>query len=428
MSSLLKEFNVDLNDDKVDITKLNLFQDKNKLDEVRKKIITTLLDSNIALTSDYVVSVINNQVANYNLTKAEKNDLYNLIDNEMNGFGPLTEVLKDANITAIMVNSPTDVYLEADGEIIKDESITFINNDHILRTIKKLVEPIGYIIKDTTTSIETKLLDGSKINCLLPPISEGPILTIKKQNIAISTMEDLIRVGTLTTYMAEFLAAAITAKLKILVVGDESSGKTNLIASLINVLPENCRIVALETESEIKVTNHHLIRLDTENKATQNNLITINRIFDNARKFMPENFAIGEIDQTNCFEVLNLMNSTNSGVITSIYASNALDAFTKISCFSLISQPNLTENIINQYLRGLDLIIKIEKLPDNKHKITSISEITGTQELKIKEIFAYKKNSNQETSGEFIMYKFIPETYQKIKKQGINSLDNIFKN
>jgi len=215
----------------------NEFPNKVLLDKLRNKIIQNLIDNNINNSesmNDFVKTQIDKTIEGYDLTNPERNYLYNLIDNEINGYGPLTELLGDKSLTEIMVNGANEIYIELDGQIIRDNSVSFINNDHIVRVIQRLISPIGKTIDAAHPMVDARLEDGSRLNAVLPPLSlKGPILTIRKFKPELANIEDFLRTGTLTPYMARFLEACVHAKLNMIVVGGTGSGKTT-ITNLLN--------------------------------------------------------------------------------------------------------------------------------------------------------------------------------------------------
>ena len=172
--TLSEEFDLKDEEQRSFINDYEVFKDKDLLDELRKKIIEQIIDDkelNFKSNKEKIDFFVNKVLQDYTLTTLERTHIYNLIDNEINGFGPITDVLKDPNVTEIMVNSPSDVYVEMDGNLIKDESISFINNDHILRTIDRLISSVGRTLDQTNPMVDARLKDGSRLNAIIPPLS-----------------------------------------------------------------------------------------------------------------------------------------------------------------------------------------------------------------------------------------------------------------
>ena len=173
------EFYVNVKANLPDIkTDYEVFSDKDKLDELRSNIIQNIIDDNIPKGYN-LNEYINYEIDNYlgsDISNLKRSYVFNMIDNEINGYGPITELLKDKNVTEIMVNAPNEIYVEINGKLIKDTSVSFINSNHILRTIQKIVGPLGRTIDSSSPMVDARLSDGSRINAIIPPLSlKGPI-------------------------------------------------------------------------------------------------------------------------------------------------------------------------------------------------------------------------------------------------------------
>ena len=220
-----------------------IFNDKSLLEELRVKIVQNLIEENIPsdeLLEDYINNEIDRTLTGYDLSTLERGHIFNLIQNEIMGYGPITPLLEDNAITEIMVNDPNEVYVEIDGKIVKDETVSFINDKHIIRTIQRIVQPLGRTIDAANPMVDARLRDGSRLNAIIPPLSlKGPVLTIRKFNKKLESIDDLLRRGSLTVNMARFLEAAVEAKLNIIIAGGTGSGKTTLLNILSGFLGED---------------------------------------------------------------------------------------------------------------------------------------------------------------------------------------------
>lgn len=436
--SLIEEFNYNkVNNEYQNVADYEVFKDKNLLDDLRKKIIINILDSDTQKVNnnEYIMSEVTKVIEGYNLSALERNHLYNLIDDEINGFGPITELLNDRNITEIMVNGPKDVYVEIDGVIEKDDSISFINDAHIIRIIKRLIENGGRTIDSKNPMVDSHLKDGSRINAVLPPLSvKGPVFTIRKFKNDLSNVEDLIRIGTLTPYMARFLEAAVIARLNILVSGGTGSGKTTLLNVLSSFIPTNERIITIEDAAELRLQKSHVITLETR-KANydENGEVTIRDLVRNSLRMRPDRIIVGETRGSEALDMLQAMNTGHDGSMSTLHANSPIDALNRLETMVLMSDVKLPLETIREYIASaINLVVHIERLSDGKRKITSISEITSVLDGKIKlnEIFAFNQNgvtNNNEVDGEFILYEKIPKTYKIISNKGIKLIDYIFK-
>ena len=208
-NTLLNEFNVKKREKEVvDVKDYDVIPDKEKLDMLRSRIVQNLINNkipdNISL-EQYINDEIDNVLEDYDLGSLERNHICNLIQNEINGYGPLTDLLNNDAVDEIMVNGTNDIYVEVDGKLVKDESVSFINNDHIIRTIQRIVQPLGRTIDAVNPMVDARLRDGSRLNAIIPPLSlTGPVITIRKFSKKMNSVDDLIRMAKLTANMALF--------------------------------------------------------------------------------------------------------------------------------------------------------------------------------------------------------------------------------
>lgn len=437
-TSLIDAFNIERKSAKIaSITDYEVFQDKKLLDELRTTIVENLIDKEIPedkVLNEFIDEEINNVIEGYDLSNLERSHLYNLIDNEINGYGPLTEVLEDKNITEIMVNSPNEIYIEIDGQLIKDDSVSFINDDHIVRTIERLIEPLGRTIDAANPMVDSRLLDGSRINAVIPPLStRGPIITIRKFKETMTSIEDLIRIGSLTPYMARFLDAAVKGKLNIIVCGGTGSGKTTLLNILSNFISPHERIITIEDAAELHLRGEHVISLETRVTNYDNDgEITIRDLVRNSLRMRPDRILVGEVRGKEAFDMLQAMNTGHDGSLTTLHANGAADALNRLETMVLMSGLDIPIKAIREYITSaIDLVVNIERMNDGKRKVTSICELDGFEDdrIKLKEIFKFTQKGlteNGEVDGEFILYKTAPKVYKKIVAHGIDTIDDLF--
>ncbi len=438
-NSLLDAFSIERKTSEVkDVSDYDIFKDKTLLDDLRTKIIETLIDSEISKNGDiekFINKEIDMVLEGYDLSNMERNHIFNLIDNEINGFGPLTELLKDKNVTEIMVNAPDEIYLEMDGQLIKDESVSFINDDHIIRTVGRIIQPLGRTIDASNPMVDSRLPDGSRINAIIPPLSlNGPVVTIRKFKPTISDVDDLLRIGTMTPYMARFLEASVKGKLNILVCGGTGSGKTTLLNILSSFISHDERIITIEDAAELKLHQAHVISLETRtvNYESQGE-ITIQDLVINSLRMRPDRIVVGEVRGKEAFDMLQAMNTGHDGSLTTMHANTCIDALNRLETMVLMAGLEIPIKAVREYIyNAIDLVINIERLSDGRRKIVSISELKEikNEEIILDEIFIFKENGlteNGEVNGEFLRYDFKPKVLKKLKSKGITDIDYIFK-
>lgn len=424
--------------DNKDVKDYDVFQNKELLDKLRSKIIQNIIDNKVPMDrslSKYIDDEIDSSILGYDLDPLERRHIFNLIENEINGYGPITELLKDKNVTEIMVNGIDQVYIEIDGRVIKDESVSFINDDHIVRTIQRMVQPYGRTIDASSPMVDARLKDGSRLNAVIPPLSlKGPVLTIRKFKENMDDIEDLIRIGTLTPYMARFLQAAVKAKLNILVCGGTGAGKTSLLNIMSSFIGEDERIITIEDAAELKLKQNHVISLETRTVNYEGEgEVTIRDLVINSLRMRPDRIIVGEVRGKEAFDMLQAMNTGHEGSMTTMHANSAEDALNRLETLILMAGIEIPVRAIREYIEhAIDLVVNISRLSDGKRKVTSISEVVGIKDDKIvlKDIFAFRQTgvtSGREVIGEFVLYKYTPVVYKKIVDRGIDSIDDIFK-
>ena len=436
--SFVEEF--DVKEEEINLRDLpdyEAFTNKKLLDELRNKIIQNLIDNNIndeISNSNFVRKETDKALEGYDLSIVERSYINNLIDNEINGYGPITELLDDPSITEIMVNNPDEIYIELDGRLIKDDSVSFINNDHIIRTIQRLIQPIGRTIDTSNPMVDARLSDGSRLNAIIPPLSiNGPVLTIRKFKSELASIEDFLRNGTMTPYMARFIEACVKSKMNIIVCGGTGSGKTTLLNVMSSFIGDKERIITIEDAAELKLEQDHVISLETRSTNYEGSgEVTIRDLVINSLRMRPDRIIVGEVRGKEAFDMMQAMNTGHEGSMTTLHANSPKDALNRLETMVLMAGMEIPIKAIREYIENaIDIVINISRLTDGKRKITSISEVVGFEkdEIKLNEIFAFKQTGitdEGEVIGEFILNKANAKTYDRLKSRGINNLKDIF--
>jgi len=414
-----------------------IFNDKSLLEELRVKIVQNLIEENIPsdeLLEDYINNEIDKTLTGYDLSTLERGHIFNLIQNEIMGYGPITPLLEDTAITEIMVNAPNEVYVEIDGKIAKDETVSFINDKHIIRTIQRIVQPLGRTIDAANPMVDARLRDGSRLNAIIPPLSlKGPVLTIRKFNKKLESIDDLLRRGSLTVDMARFLEACVEAKLNIIISGGTGSGKTTLLNILSGFLGEDERIITIEDAAELKLHQSHVISLETRlTNYEGEGEVTIRDLVRNSLRMRPDRIIVGEVRGKEAFDMMQAMNTGHEGSITTLHANNPVDSLNRLETMILMNEMEIPVSAVRGYIENaIDIIVQIDRLSDGKRKITSISEVSGMKDgnITLKEIFSFKQegvSSDGSVMGEFGVYKRKPKVFEKLERKGFGNIKDIF--
>ena len=362
----MDEFNVEASKpDFLDISDYESFQNKELLDELRNKIVQKLVDNdvlNYSTSDEKIKEQINSIIVGYDLSNIERNYIYNLIDNEINGNGPITELLDDPSITEIMINGLNDVYIEIDGHVIKDESVSFINNDHVVRTVQRMIQPIGRTVDMAHPMIDARLEDGSRLNAVLPPLSlKGPVVTIRKFKKDLENIDDFLRSGAMTTQMARFLEACVKAKCNIIVVGGTGTGKTTLLNVLSGFIEDSERIITIEDAAELRLHQKHVVGLETRKTNYEGEgEVTIRDLVINSLRMRPDRIIVGEVRGKEAFDMLQAMNTGHSGSMTTMHANGPMDALNRLETMILMAGMEIPIKAIREYIENaIDIVINI---------------------------------------------------------------------
>ena len=415
----------------------DVFPDKKLLDELRKKIIEYLIDQEVPEgmeLNDFINEKIDECLEGYDLTNLERSHIFNLIDDEINGYGPISELLTDNNITEIMVNGPKDIYVEIEGKLVKDTSISFINDEHIIRTIQRLIQPLGRTIDSANPMVDSRLADGSRINAVIPPLSvNGPVITIRKFKRNMTSIDDLLRVGSLTAEMATFLDAAVKGKMNIIVCGGTGSGKTTLLNILSSFIGNDERIITIEDAAELKLEQEHVISLETRTvNYNSSSAVTIRDLVINALRMRPDRIIVGECRGKEAFDMLQAMNTGHDGSLTTLHANGVMDALNRLETMVLMSGIDIPITAVREYIENaIDLVINIQRMHDGKRKITNISEVVGFDNdmIKLSPIFEFVQKgltAEGEEIGEYKKCKEKPYIYNILKNRGVKEIETIF--
>ena len=419
------------------INDYDIFPDKELLEKLRTSVIESVIDKEVPegmTLRQFIDNEIDRVIEGYDLTNLERSHIFNMIEDEISGCGPISELMKDKNITEIMVNGPKDVYIEIDGRIIKDESVSFIDDEHIVRTIQRLIQPLGRTIDSANPMVDSRLHDGSRINAVIPPLSvKGPVITIRKFKDEMVSIEELLRIGTMTPYMARFLSAAVKGKLNIIVCGGTGSGKTTLLNILSGFIDNYERIITIEDAAELRLHQDHVISLETRTVSYEaGNEVTIRDLVINALRMRPDRIIVGECRGKEAFDMLQAMNTGHDGSLTTLHANSVIDALNRLETMVLMSGLEIPIRAIREYIENaVDIVVNIERMTDGKRKVTNISEVIGFdgEDIRLESIFEFRQHGltdKGEVDGEFVLIKRRPKIYNKILSHGIKDIEDIF--
>ncbi len=382
----------------------------------RQLLETALAQSKFALTAEARESLIEEVAATYG------------------GFVRIQPLLLDPEITEIMVNAPDQVFIERAGKLELSD-VTFPDNRAIMGLIESIILPLGRRVDAKSPTVDARLPDGSRVNAVIPPAAiDGPIITIRKFSKEKLKFEDLIRLGSLTADIAEFMTACVTARLNILVSGGTGSGKTTLLNILSGAIPEGERIVTIEDAAELDLHQIHRIRLETKPPDVDGSgEISIRHLVKNSLRMRPDRIIVGEVRGGEALDMLQAMNTGHDGSLTTVHANTPRDAVSRLETLVLLSGFDLPLKVVRaQIASALDLIIQQARMSDGSRKITSVTEVVGIEgeTIVLNEIFKFDQrnhNGTENGAGPAIVPTGIRPMFEpKLKAAGFNFPPELF--
>jgi pilus assembly protein CpaF len=316
------------------------------------------------------------------------------IADDILGHGPLERLLADDSITEIMVNGPYEVWVERQGRLY-ETTVRFTDESHLRRIINKIVAQVGRRIDEGTPLVDARLPDGSRVNAVIPPLSlSGPIVTIRKFSKKRLTMDDMIKLGTLSTETVEFLQRCILAELNVLISGGTGSGKTTLLNALSTAIPDSDRIVTIEDAAELRLNQRHVLRLESRPKNIEGDgEIPIRTLVRNSLRMRPDRIIVGEVRGAEALDMLQAMNTGHDGSLSTIHANAPRDALARIETMVLMTGYDLPVRAIRaQVASALDMIVHLERLEDGSRRVTAITEVQRMESdvITLQDIFEFK--------------------------------------
>ncbi len=372
------------------------------------------------------------EMSGLDLDERIRGQLFREIVDEIIGYGPIEPLLADPTISEVMVNGSNLVYVERDGKIFKADA-KFDDESHLLRLIERMVRPLGRRIDQDSPAVDARLPDGSRINAIIPPCAiDGPSLTIRKFSKDRLTVSDLIRYGTITPELAEFLEACVCSRINIIVAGGTGSGKTTLLNVLSSFIPEDERIVTIEDSAELQLNQEHIVRLeykppDREGKGE----MSIRSLVRNSLRMRPDRIVIGEVRGGEALDMLQAMNTGHDGSLTTLHANSPRDSLARLETMVLMAGIDLpVQAIRSQIASAIDLIIQVARFRDGSRKVSHVSELEGLGgEIPIlSEIFTFEEEPAQDgrVQGRLKTTGIRPKLYSRLEIAGFKLPPGIF--
>ncbi|MEY3094390.1 MAG: hypothetical protein RLZZ317_893 [Actinomycetota bacterium] len=322
---------------------------------------------------------------------------------EVLGLGPIQSLLRNDQITEIMVNRFDSIYIEQEGKILQSQ-LRFSNEEHLRRTIERIVAHVGRRIDESSPLVDARLPDGSRVNAVVPPIAlDGAILTIRKFSAEPFTIDDLTSLGTISEEAAEFLKTCVEAKLNVLISGGTGSGKTTTLNVLSSFIPDDERVITVEDAAELQLGQPHVVRMESRPVNIEGKgLITIRDLVRNSLRMRPDRIVVGEVRDGAALDMLQAMNTGHEGSLTTIHANSSKDALVRIENLVLMAGVEFPIRVIREQIsEAIDIIIHQARLRDGSRRVTEICEVTGidVDSIQLQDIFRFSNDSDDDLFG-----------------------------
>ena len=339
------------------------------------------------------------------LSAADKAQLIQDVSDDILGYGPIDRLLKDEDVTEVMVNGPDSVYTERAGRIEKTTA-SFVDETHLRRIIDKIVGQVGRRIDESTPMVDARLPDGSRVNAVIHPLAiGGPFLTIRKFSKDPYQIDDLIRFGTLNAHSARFLQACVVGRLNVIVSGGTGTGKTTTLNVLSSFIPTDERIVTVEDAKELQLHQEHVLAMEARPPNIEGRgQVTIRDLVKNCLRMRPDRIVVGECRAGEALDMLQAMNTGHDGSITTVHSNSPRDTLARIETMTLMSGFDLPVRAIREQMASaLDLIVHLTRLRDGTRRVTHVTEVQGMEGdvITLQDIFLFDYGMGVDEHGRF---------------------------
>jgi pilus assembly protein CpaF len=366
------------------------------------------------------------------LSRAERHSLFEAIVAEILGFGPLEPLLADDSVTEIMVNGPKNIFVEQKGNLSR-ANVTFENDEHVLRILDRIVAPLGRRIDESSPLVDARLPDGSRVNAVIRPVALcGPTITIRKFSKKPLTVDDLIRFGSMSPEIRDFLRACIIGRLNMIVSGGTGSGKTTLLNVLSSFIPNDERIVTVENAAELQLRQEHVVTLESRPPNIEGKgQITIQDLVVNCLRMRPDRIVVGECRSGEALDMLQAMNTGHDGSLTTAHSNSPRDTLARLEVMCLMSGMDLPVRAIREQIASaVDCICHQERLRDGTRKIVKITEVQGMEGeiITMSDIFEFEQTGLEggKVIGRIRPTGLRPKFIDRIEASGVHLPPSVF--
>src|SRR6202171_5630895 len=356
------------------------------------------------------------------LSLSERDVLFSELVDEVFGLGPLEPLLRDPTISDILVNTYKNVFVERGG-LLERVNAQFQDDRHLLRVIDRIVSGVGRRVDDSSPMVDARLLDGSRVNAIIPPLAvDGPLLSIRRFPAERLKAEDLVTLRALTRPMIDFLSHCVRSRLNCLISGGTGAGKTTLLNVLSGFIGDRERIVTIEDAAELQLHQEHVVRLETRPPNVEGKgAVRQRQLVINALRMRPDRIVVGEVRGEEALDMLQAMNTGHDGSLTTVHANTPRDALSRIETMIAMANVNLPNKAMRQQIAAaIQIVVQQARMSDGTRKVTSVSEITGMEGdvITMQEIFTFEKvglTQDGKVMGRFVATGVRPKCCDRLK-------------
>ncbi len=367
------------------------------------------------------------------LNVAEQERLVEEVIDETFGLGPLEPLFRDPTITDIMINGPDVIYIERGGRLERTGA-SFASDAHLIQIIQRIVSAVGRRIDETSPMVDARLKDGSRVNAIIPPLAiDGALVSIRRFGSKPLGIDELIKYGSITPEMVQFLAACVNARINILISGGTGSGKTTLLNALSGYIPEDERVATIEDAAELQLQQPHVVRMETRPANVEGTgEVTTRDLVRNALRMRPDRIVVGECRGPEALDMLQAMNTGHDGSLTTVHANSPRDAISRIEMMVGMAGFDLPIwTIRRQIASAIQIVVQASRLTGGARKVTAISEITGMEGdiLSMHDIFTYKQtglDEDRRAVGYFMATGIRPNLLERLEISGCSLPPDLF--
>ncbi|MCP3988103.1 MAG: CpaF family protein [Actinomycetia bacterium] len=340
------------------------------------------------------------------LSASDKAQLIQDVSDDILGYGPIDKLLRDDDVSEIMVNGPDRIYAERSGKL-GTENVAFVDTEHLRRIIDKIVAQVGRRIDESSPLCDARLPDGSRVNAVISPLAVGgPFLTIRKFSADPLRIDDLIRFGTVSVPAARFLQACIVGKLNVVVSGGTGTGKTTALNVLSSFIPADERIITVEDAKELQLHQDHVLSLETRPPNVEGKgEVTIRDLVKNTLRMRPDRIVVGECRSGEALDMLQAMNTGHDGSLTTLHANTPRDAMSRMETLVLMAGYDLPVRAIREQMASaVDMVVQLQRLRDGSRRVTHITEVAGMEGdiITLQDVFLLDFGAGVDEHGRFL--------------------------